>query len=116
MSSGITLIRVGAEEINDFVGFEEQLASYIKDSLNRVTRNEIYASIHRQPRGTTMQYLLLYVRKRSTERDDCRDKRDHLVNKSLVDCTMATRSLLSSNVFNFTEADRNECKAIKRPH
>lgn len=43
MSSGITLIRVGAEEINDFVGFEEQLASYIKDSPNRVTRNEIYA-------------------------------------------------------------------------
>lgn len=43
MSSGITLVRVGAEEINDFVGFEEQLASYIKDSPNRVTRNEIYA-------------------------------------------------------------------------
>jgi len=33
----------GAEEINDFVGFEEQLASYFKDSPNRVTRNEIYA-------------------------------------------------------------------------
>jgi len=33
----------GAEEINDFAGFEEQLASYFKDSPNRVTRNEIYA-------------------------------------------------------------------------
>lgn len=52
--------------------------------------------------------------KRSTK-NDCRDKRDHLVNKSRVGCTMASRNMLLKPSI-FTNVHMNERKAIKRSH